>query len=305
MENVIIIGGGIAAHSAAIYTSRAQLEPLVLFAPEMDQLSFTTEVENYPGFPDGIQGPELVGNAKKQAEKFGARYEMGKVTSVEKKDDGTFLVKAGEKEYTSKTVIVATGAAARKLGIPGEDDFFGKGVSSCAVCDAAFYKDKEVVIVGGGDSAMEEALILSKFASKVTIVHRRDEFRASKIMQKKVLALEKVSVLWDTVPVEVVGEKLVTGLKIKNVKTNEESIYETNGIFLAIGHIPSTSFLNSVVALDDSGYIIIDEKAATSVPGIFAAGDCMDNVFMQAITSAGSGAKAALSAERYIEEQDA
>ncbi|MFT4343885.1 MAG: thioredoxin-disulfide reductase [Candidatus Woesearchaeota archaeon] len=301
MYEIIIIGGGIAAHSAAIYASRAQLKPLVLAGIEPDQLSYTTEVENYPGFPEGVEGPELVMNARKQAERFGAQYVAEKVESVTKIDSG-FQIKTNNNTYDTKAVIVATGAAARMLHIPGEKDFFGKGVSSCAVCDAAFYKDKEVVVIGGGDSAMEESLILARFAKKITIVHRRDEFRASKIMQEKVFALkDKISIVWDTVPVEVLGENnKVVGIKLQNVKDKTEQDYACDGVFLAIGHIPNSSFVKDLVECDDLGYIKTT-YSATSCEGIFAAGDCQDPTFRQAITSAGSGCMASLSAERYLE----
>ena len=304
-RKVIIIGGGIAAHAAAVYAARANMQPLVLSAPELDQLSYTTEVENYPGFPEGIQGPDLVNNAKKQAQKFGAEYKVGKVDAVAVNDDKTLSVTVKDTTYTALSVIIATGASARMLGVPGEQHFFGKGVSSCAVCDAAFYKDKEVVIIGGGDSAMEETLILSRFAKKITVIHRRDEFRASKIMQKRVKGMtDKVYIKWNTVVTEVLGEKQVTGVKLKDVQTGKEETFPTNGVFLAIGHIPNVSFVKDIIELDE-GYIKTDELRATSVPGIFAAGDVQDRIFKQAITSAGSGCQAALSAERYVEKLEA
>ncbi|MFT4303893.1 MAG: thioredoxin-disulfide reductase [Candidatus Woesearchaeota archaeon] len=301
MKDVIIIGGGISAHTAAIYTARAQLNPIVLAGETPDQLSYTTDVENFPGFPEGIPGPKLVMDARKQAERFGAKYISEKVLSMELKNN-FYEIKTGKNSYQAKTVIIATGASARMLGIPGEENFFGKGVSSCAVCDAAFYGGKEVVVIGGGDSAMEEALALYKFASKVTIIHRRDQLRASKIMQERVLKLtDKISVMWDTIPLEVIGDSKVTGLKVKNVKTNEESVVNCDGVFLAIGHIPNTEPFKGVIDLDKQGYIIAD-KATTSAPGVYAAGDVQDTIFKQAITSAASGCMAALRAEWFIEE---
>ncbi|MCB9359231.1 thioredoxin-disulfide reductase [Candidatus Woesearchaeota archaeon] len=307
MRDVIIIGGGISAHTAAIYTARAQLKPLVLAGETPDQLSYTTDVENFPGFPEGIAGPMLVMNAKKQAQRFGAEYKQERVTNLERKGDD-FIISTPKEKYDAKTVIIATGASARMLGIPGEEKFFGKGVSSCAVCDAAFYQDKTAIVIGGGDSAMEEALALYKFCKKVIIVHRRDQLRASKIMQDRVLKLsDKISVMWDTLPLEVIGDeegRKVIGLKVKNVKTEEEKIVDTDGVFLAIGHIPNTDAFKDVVKTDDHGYIITD-KANTNLAGVYAAGDVQDTIFKQAITSAATGCMAALRAEKYIEEKKA
>jgi thioredoxin reductase (NADPH) len=301
MCNVLIIGGGIAAHSAAVYTSRASLKPLVLHGPDLDQLSLTTLVENYPGFPDGVMGPDLVENAKKQAQKFGAKYEKGLVQSV-KKIKGGFEVKTKDKSYKAKSVIIATGAAARKLGVKGEDIYFGRGVSTCAVCDAALYEDKEVVVIGGGDSAMEETLALYKFAKKITIIHRRDEFKASQIMQDRVMKLkDKVNFIWNSEVVEVLGEgKFVSGVKVKDNKGKISEI-KCQGVFLAVGHIPSTKFVEGLVEMDKGGYIITDKFSRTNIEGIYACGDCQDSKFKQAITSAGTGCQCALQAEWYIE----
>ncbi len=300
-HDVIIIGGGISAHTAAVYTSRASLNTLVISGESPDQLSLTTLVENFPGFPDGVMGPDLVSNAREQAKKFGAKYAGETVESISKKGN-SFLVKTSENTYTGKAVILSTGASARTTGIPGEKEFFGRGVSTCAVCDAALYRNKTAIVIGGGDSAMEESLALAKFASKVIIVHRRDSFRASQIMQDRVLRMtDKISVIWNSAPVSVSGDKLVKSLKIKNVETNVEKTIPADGVFLAIGHVPNTSFLNNFVALDEHGYIKVD-GVKTSVSGVFAAGDVMDPRYRQAITSAGSGCKAALEAEWFIEK---
>lgn len=299
--DVLIIGGGIAAHTAALYTSRAQLNPLVISAPELDQLSLTSTVENYPGFPDGVLGPDLVNNCKKQAKKFGAKYIEALVTNF-KKSRNKYEIQTDENEnYSARTVIIATGASARWLGVPGEAKYKGRGVSTCAVCDAALFRDKEVIVIGGGDSAMEETLALYKFAKKITIIHRRNKFRASKIMQDRILNLDKVNTIWDSVISEVQGDgKFVTGVKLKNVKTNKISELKCDGIFLAIGHTPNTSFLKDLVKLDKLGYIKT-KNVQTNLPGVFAAGDVQDHKYRQAITSAGTGCMTALEAEKYIE----
>ncbi|MDA1196742.1 MAG: thioredoxin-disulfide reductase [Nanoarchaeota archaeon] len=297
-RNVIIIGGGISAHTAAVYTARADLSPLVLSGRGLDQLSQTSDVENYPGFPEGILGPDLISNAKKQAQKFGAEYIGDDVTGFKKVSGGYKLTTAKE-TYLGKTVIISSGASARKLGIPGEDTFFGRGVSTCATCDAPFFKDKKVVIVGGGDSAMEETMALYKFASEIHLVHRRDSFRASKIMQKRVLeSKDKITIHYETETLEVLGDKFVSGVKIKDAAG--ESTLDCDGMFLAIGHIPNTAFLKGAVKLDNQGYIAVD-GVKTSLPGVYAAGDVMDPHYRQAITSAGTGCMSALEAEKYLE----
>lgn len=301
IRDVIIVGGGISAHTAAVYTARASLQPLVISGEKPDQLSYTTSVENFPGFPEGIQGPDLVANAKKQAQHFGAEYVEGRATAIKKVSKGYEITTSEEKKFVGRTIILCTGADARMTGIPGEWDFFGRGVSTCAVCDAALYRNKVAVVVGGGDSAMEESLALYKFAKKIYIVHRRDEFKASKIMQERVLALkDKIEVIWDSVPTQVLGEKFVKAVKIKNLKTNKEREIPTDGFFLAIGHVPNTDFLKGFIDLDEQGFIRV-ESVSTNQPGVFAAGDVMDPRYKQAITSAGSGCKAALEAEWYIE----
>jgi len=302
IHDVIIIGGGIASHTAALYTARASLKPIVIIATEPDQLSLTTLVENYPGFPEGIMGPDLITNCKKQAEKFGATYVDGFADSFEIKK-GYFEIGVGKKKFKSRTVIISTGASARKLGIPGEDKYFGKGVSTCAICDSALYRNKITVVAGGGDSAMEETLALYKFASKIYLIHRRDQFKASKIMQDRVLKLkDKVQIILNTVVTEVLGDgKFVTGVKIKNLVTNKEDTIKCDGMFLAVGHIPNTTIFKGKINLDDEGYIVTDKLSRTNVPGLFAAGDVQDRVFKQAVTSAGTGCQAAIEAERYIE----
>lgn len=301
IRDVIIVGGGISAHTAAVYTARASLSPLIISGEKVDQLSLTTSVENFPGFPEGIQGPDLVTNAKKQAQKFGAEYVDGRALSIKKVSKGYEVVTSEEKKFIGRTIILCTGADARVTGIPGEKEFFGRGVSTCAVCDAALYRNKTAVVIGGGDSAMEESLALYKFAKKVYIVHRRDEFKASKIMQDRVLALkDKIEVIWDSAPVQVVGDKFVKSVKIKNLKTGKEMETPADGFFLAIGHVPNTDFLKGFIDLDEHGFIKVS-GVSTNQPGIFAAGDVMDPRYKQAITSAGNGCKAALEAEWYIE----
>jgi thioredoxin reductase (NADPH) len=305
MKNIVILGTGISGCTAAIYAARASLEPLLISGPEDGgQLMLTTEIENFPGFPEGIGGMELVEKCKKQAEKFGAQFKTDIVNGIEKIDNGFKLKLVSNEEIEAKTVIIATGASARWLGIPSEEKFKGRGVSSCATCDGAFYKDKEIIVIGGGDSAMEEALFLTRFASKVTIVHRRDELRASKFMQDKAKANEKIAFILDSVIEEIIGDKLVTGVKLKNLKTNEVTNFNCNGVFLAIGHTPNTKFLSEVLKLNKQGYIESDRFMKTSVPGIFAAGDVQDIRFRQAITAAGSGCMAAMEAEKYLLEKE-
>ena len=300
---MIILGTGIAGCTAAIYAARANLAPLFI-SGEQDggQLTLTTDVDNFPGFPEGVQGPKLVEMAKKQAERFGAKFKMDIATNIEEIESGFEVSLMGGEKLQAKTIIVATGASARWLGIPSEEKYKGKGITTCATCDGAFFKDKEVIIVGGGDSAMEEALFLTKFASKVTVVHRRDELRASVIMQEKAKKHDKINFIWDTVVEEIYGEKFVEGVKLKNLKTNEITDFSTQGVFLAIGHIPNTKFLEGKLDLDDHGYIKADKFMHTSLKGVFAAGDVQDTRFRQAITAAGSGCMAAMEAEKYLSE---
>ncbi len=301
--DVIIIGGGIASHTAALYTARASLNPLVFAGVAPDQLSLTSVVENFPGFPEGIQGPELVTNARKQAEKFGAVYREENVEQVQKKGN-LLLVTAEGKTYTTRTLIIATGASARTLNIPGEKEYFGKGVSTCAVCDAALYRNKTTVVIGGGDSAMEESLALYKFAKKIYLVHRKKEFRASQIMQDRVMKLkDKIEIIWNHDAVKVNGDgKFVTGVVIRDVNTKKERELKADGMFLAIGHTPNTGFLQGLVALNEQGYIITNERKYTNIPGVFAAGDVQDHIYKQAITSAGTACQCALEAEKYLED---
>lgn len=306
MENVIIIGTGCAGWTSAIYTARANLKPLVIAGEQLGgQLATTTEVENFPGFPDGIEGPDMMMRMQKQAEKFGTRVEYDLVSEVTKSDDGNFTLKTqGGKEYQAKTVIIATGASPRHLGMPNEMDLIGKGLTSCATCDGAFYPDVPVCVIGGGDSACEEANFLTRFASKVYLIHRRDELRASKIMADRTLANEKIEVVWDS---QVTGyvtdeEGMVCSVKLKNRKTDEDSEIEVKCVFVAIGHIPNTKFLKSSgIKLDDGGYVLQDgHSTASNIEGLFSAGDVSDHVYRQAITAAGNGCQAALDAERYL-----
>lgn len=302
MENVVILGSGIAGLTAAIYTARAHLKPLVIGGPEEGgQLTLTTEVENFPGFPEGVQGPELTQITRKQAERFGARFKAGIASKFETKSDAFVLELDGGEKIETKTLIIATGASARWLGLPSEKKYKGRGVSTCATCDGFFYKGKEVVIVGGGDSAMEESNFLTKFAEKVTVVHRRDELRASKIMQDRFFKNPKTDILWNKVVSEVLGdEQGVTGVKLKDTKTGEESTLKCDGVFLAIGHVPNTKIFEEGLDMDDNGYIKTDRYTNTSVAGVFAAGDVQDKRYRQAITAAGSGCQAAMEAEKYL-----
>lgn len=306
MEEVIIIGTGCAGYTAAIYTSRANLNPVILSGTQPGgQLTTTTEVENFPGHPDGIMGPELMSRMQKQAEKFGTRMEWATVESIEKRDDGTFALKAGEKTYEAKTVIVATGAAPRHLGLPNEKELIGHGLTSCATCDGAFYRDVPVCVIGGGDSACEEAEFLTRFASKVYLIHRRDELRASKIMADRALSNEKIEPIWDSTVTEYLTDDQgeMRAVTLQNLKTGEESELEVACVFVAIGHVPNSGFLGDLVDKDENGYIIQKPgRTATKTAGLFAAGDVADHYYRQAITAAGQGCAAALEAERYLSE---
>ena len=303
MHEIAIIGSGPAGYTAGIYAGRANLSPVLFEGLESGgQLMLTTDVENYPGFEEGIMGPELMQVFKKQAQRFGTEIKTEIVDSIEKIDGG-FLLKSSKDNYEFKSVVISTGASAKWLGVPGEKELQGYGVSACATCDGFFFKDLEVIVVGGGDSAMEEALFLTKFAKKVHIVHRRDSFRASKIMQDRVLAHEKINVLWNKEITEINGDKKISSVTIKNIESGTEENVDIDGVFLAIGHTPNVSFLDGMIELDEKGYIKtgFTSDTSTSVPGIFAAGDVADSVYRQAITAAGTGCQAAIDAERWLD----
>ena len=303
MRNVIIIGSGPAGLTAALYAARANLNPLVIEGLESGgQLMLTTAVENFPGFRDGIMGPELMAEMRAQAERFGAEIVAGDVTSVEL---GTppFVIRVGEQAHETRSLIISTGASARLLGLPSERALMGHGVSTCATCDGYFFRGKPIAVVGGGDSAMEEAVFLTKFASQVTVLHRRDRLRASKIMQDKAFANPGIAFEWNTELVEVndVDKGVVTGAVVRNRETGATRELAVDGVFIAIGHTPNTGLFEGQVELDGNGYIVAGNGTRTSVPGVFACGDVQDHVYRQAITAAGTGCMAAIDAERYLE----
>ena len=303
IENVLIIGSGPAGDTAALYAARADLNPLVIdgITPG-GQLTITTDVENYPGFPEGIMGPELMVKFREQAERFGARYVNGSVTSVDF-SNRPFRIEVDEEDnYYAKTVIISSGATASLLGVPGEAELMGRGVSACATCDGFFFRDKELVVVGGGDTAMEESTFLTKFASKVHVVHRRDQLRASKIMQERAFNNPKIDFVWDTVVEEILGvdEGEVKSVKMRNVKTEEVIVRPIDGVFMAIGHKPNTEPFVGHLDINENGYIITHDGTKTNVPGVFASGDVQDWVYRQAVTAAGTGCMAAIDAEQFL-----
>jgi thioredoxin reductase (NADPH) len=314
-ENVVIVGSGPSAYTAAIYASRANLKPLIVegeanSARSVDipggQLMITTEVENFPGFPKGVEGPELMALMREQAERFGTRIETGWVDTIDF-SKRPFTLKTSTAQYHARAVIIATGAGAKFLGIPSEKQLMNKGVSACATCDGALppFRNKHLIVVGGGDTALEEANFLTRFASKVTIVHRRNQLRCSKIMEDKGRKNPKIEFLWNSVIEEILDVKAgkVTGVRLKNTLTQDTSVIDAAGVFIAIGHQPNTAFLKGHVALDEVGYVKVTKGTYTSVEGVFAAGDCVDHVYRQAVTAAGMGCMAAIDAERWLETQ--
>ncbi|GGF99581.1 thioredoxin reductase [Paenibacillus albidus] len=304
MYKSVIVGTGPAGLTAAIYLARANMNPLVIEGLEPGgQLTTTTEIENYPGFPEGIMGPELMDNMRKQAERFGATFVNGWVKTVDLEKRPFRLEVDGKGEIITETLIISTGASAKYLGIPGETENVGRGVSTCATCDGFFFRNKELIVVGGGDTALEEASFLTRFASKVTVVHRREELRASKIMQDRARSNPKIDWALSKTPLEVIaGERGVTGLKVRNNVSGEEEILDAGGVFVAIGHHPNTDFLKGQIETDENGYIVtVPGTSMTNIPGVFASGDVQDTRYRQAITAAGTGAMAAMDSEKFID----
>ncbi len=307
VESVTILGSGPAGLTAAIYAARANLKPLVIEGEQPGgQLTITSDVENYPGFPEGVMGPELMAQFRKQAERFGTKFLVGRVEKVDFSQRPFTLYFNDGLSVKTSTLIIATGASAKWIGLPSERKLWGKGVSSCATCDGFFFKNMDIAVVGGGDTAMEEATFLTRFAKSVTVIHRRDTLRASKIMQDKAFANPKIKFIWDTEVEEVLGEKEVHALKLKNIRTQEVSELQVQGLFVAIGHEPNTAPFRQHLKCNPSGYIVVDPGTTkTNVPGVFAAGDVADHVYRQAITAAGTGCMAAIDAERFLEHEEA
>lgn len=304
-EKVVIIGSGPAGLTAALYTARADLDPLVIAGDQLGgQISLTSEVENYPGFPEGLTGPELVEKFKEQAERFGARLVYDMVLEVDFASGPPYTIRTQSETYQAWTVIITMGASPRRLGVPGEEEYIGRGVSYCATCDGFFFRGKDVVVVGGGDSALEEGLFLTKFANRVRIIHRRDELRASEILQNRASRNPKIEFIWDTVVEEILGENVVKGVRTRNVKTGEEATLETDGVFIFIGHYPNSSIFAGQLEMDEAGYLLTDERMTTSMPGIFAAGEIQDPIWRQIATSVGQGTAAAMSATRWLEAHE-
>jgi thioredoxin reductase (NADPH) len=303
LQDVVIVGSGPAGLTAAVYAARADLRPVVIEGLAAGgQLMLTTDVENYPGFPEGIMGPDLMLRFREQAERFGAEFVTADADRVDLSGP-PFTVTVGAEEYTARSIIISTGASAQMLGLPNEQRLLGHGVSTCATCDGFFFKEKEIGVIGGGDTAIEEALFLTKFASKVTVVHRRDELRASKIMQDRAFANPKIGFRWNSVVDDVIGDRKLEGAHVRNVQTGETEAVALSGLFVAIGHTPNTDLYKGQIELDENGYIVLPGgSTATSVEGVFAAGDVADHVFRQAITAAGTGCMAAIEAERWLAE---
>lgn len=304
MRNVIIIGSGPAGLTAAIYAARANLQPLVITGLEQGgQITLTDDLENYPGFPDGVKGHELYQILEKQAKRFGTEILYDVVAKVDLTGEKK-MVYTADKEYETKVVIIATGSTPKKLNVPGEKEYIGKGVSYCATCDGFFYAGKHVAVIGGGNSALDEGLFLTRFADKVTIIHRRDRLRADAILQDRAFKNDKVDFLWDRIVEQVLGDKIVSGLKLNNVKTGERSEFSVDGVFVFIGHYPNIDLFTNQVELDTAGYIKTDNRTRTNLTGVFACGDVQDNIYRQAITAAGTGCQAAMEAEKYIAEKE-
>jgi len=303
VHDVLILGSGPAGLTAAVYCARANLSPLLIDGSQPGgQLTLTTDVENFPGFPKGIMGPQLIQDMRTQAERFGTQFRHGHVSEVDLQSQPFRITVDGEEILETKTLIICTGASANLLGLPSESRLIGHGVSTCATCDGFFFRGKEIAVIGGGDSAVEEATFLTKFASKVTLVHRRDKLRASKIMQDRAMANEKLAFQWNSTLEEILGDKVVTGIRLRNIQTNQTEELSLSGVFVAIGHTPNTSLFKGQIDMDETGYIRTQPyRTTTNIPGVFAAGDVQDSNYRQAITAAGSGCMAAIDAERYLE----